>query len=148
MIFRKLRGVSLPYREQGMIWFTCVNYDRQRPEIKEKIKRLCRECGGEHAEALFVLLTRENASVRWIEENYYVSESSLYRKRVIFFERWNQQGDSDGVPGMRGGLPPEGARTDHMLQELRGQEQREGAEGKATGSGENMPGMREGVYRK
>ena len=90
MIFRQLRGVNLPYREQGLIWFTCVNYDKQRPEVKAKIKRLCQECGGEHSEALFVFLTRENVSPLWIEQTYYVSIKTLYRRRVKFYERWSE----------------------------------------------------------
>ena len=87
MIFRKLRGVNLTYREQGMIWFTCVNYDKQPQRVKDKIKRLCRECGGEYEEALFVLLTRENVSIPWLEQTYYVSASNIYRRRIQFFEK-------------------------------------------------------------
>jgi len=86
--FRKLRGVNRPAREQGLIYYTCMNYDRQPKHIREKIKKLCKECGGEHEEALFVLLTRENVSVPWIERNYYVSDSVLYERRKRFYERW------------------------------------------------------------
>ena len=91
MRFRKLRGVSLPYREQGLIWFTCVNYDKQPPEIKKKIRRLCKECGKEHEKALFALLTRENVSMQWIEQEFYVSYNTLYNARMKFYERWNQE---------------------------------------------------------
>lgn len=91
MIFRKLRGVDLPYREQGMIWFICVNYDKQPKRTKEKILRMCREYGGEHEKALFVLLTRENVSIPWIEQNYYVSARTLYRLRKKFFEAWSRE---------------------------------------------------------
>lgn len=90
MIFRKLRGVNLPYREQGLIWFTCVNYDRQTKETKEKIKRLCKKYGGEHEKALFVFLTRENVSIPWIEQNYYVSAPTLYKRRAKFFNGWKE----------------------------------------------------------
>lgn len=93
MIFRKLRGVDVPYREQGMIWFTCVNYDKQPKRTKEKIQRLCRECGGEYEKALFIFLTRENVSIPWIEQNYYVSATTLYRRRKEFFESWSREKD-------------------------------------------------------
>lgn len=86
--FRKLRGVNRPEKVQGMIYYTCKNFERQPKHIREKIKRLCKECGGEHEEALFVLLTRENVSVPWIERNYYVSDSVLYERRKRFYERW------------------------------------------------------------
>lgn len=95
MSFRKLPGVNLPHREQGLIYFTCMNYEKQPPEVREKIRRLCRECGGEYAEALFVLLTRENVSVPWIERNYYVSDSVLYKRRAEFYERWNRYEDEN-----------------------------------------------------
>ncbi|MBP3633155.1 MAG: hypothetical protein J6J43_01110 [Oscillospiraceae bacterium] len=70
-----------------MIHYTCKNYEKQPKHIKEKIRRLCRECGGEYEEALFVLLTRD-VSVPWIERNYYVSCSTLYERRKRFYERW------------------------------------------------------------
>lgn len=91
MIFRKLRGVNIPYREQGMIWFTCVNYDRQPKKTKEKIQRMCKTYGGEYEQALFILLTRENVSIPWIEQNYYVSARTLYRRRKDFFEHWSKE---------------------------------------------------------
>ena len=68
MIFRKLRGVNLPYREQGLIWFTCVNYDKQRKPVKEKINRMCRK---------------------------YVSARTLYRRRKDFYESWNREREGD-----------------------------------------------------
>lgn len=88
MSFRKLRGVKRPHREQGLIYFTCVNYDKQPKAVQEKIRRLCRECGGEHEQALFALMTRENISVPWLEREYHVSDSVLYERRKRFYERW------------------------------------------------------------
>ena len=91
MKFRQLRGVNLPYREQGMIWFTCVNYEKQPPQIQEKIRRLCRECGGQYEDALFTLLTREHVSVPWLQSEYSVSDEVLYRRRKQFYEAWNRR---------------------------------------------------------
>lgn len=88
MNFRKLRGVNLPYREQGLIWFICVNYEKQPKQIQEKIKRLCRECGGPYEDALFTFLTRENVSVPWLEQEYHLTYDVLYRRRRQFYERW------------------------------------------------------------
>ena len=88
MSFRKLRGVNRSHKEQGLIYFTCMNYDKQPKETQEKIRRLCRECGGEHEKALFALITRENISVPWLEQEYHVSDSVLYERRKRFYERW------------------------------------------------------------
>ena len=55
--------------------------------VREKIDRLCRECGGEHAKALHaVLCTRE--SVTAIALRHHVSESVLYERRKTFYESW------------------------------------------------------------
>lgn len=86
--FRKLRGCNLPYREQGLIWFICSNFEKQPKELQKKIKDLCKEVAGEYHEALFAMLTRENVSISWIERTYHVSASQLYAKRKIFYERW------------------------------------------------------------
>lgn len=91
MNFRKLRGINLPYREQGLIWFTCINYDKQPKEIKQKIRKLCKECGGYHEKALFAMLTRENVTMPWLEQEYHISDEVLYRLRKKFFERWSAQ---------------------------------------------------------
>ena len=88
MEFKKLRGVNRPYREQGLIRFTCMTYDQQPEEVRNKIKELCRICGGEYEEALFQMMTRENISVQWLEQKYFVSDSVLYERRKQFYERW------------------------------------------------------------
>lgn len=90
MNFRKLRGINLPYREQGLIWFTCINYDKQPKEIKQKIRKLCKECGGQYEAALFAFITRENVSVPWLEREYNISDYVLYQRRKMFYERWNE----------------------------------------------------------
>lgn len=88
MSFRKLRGVNRTYREQGLIRFTCLNYDKQPKAVQDKIRRLCRECGGEYEQALFALMTRENVSAQWLEQEYHVDDTTLYRRRKQFYERW------------------------------------------------------------
>ena len=88
MSFKKMRGVNRPGREQGLIYYTCLNYDKQPKETQEKIRRLCRECGGEHEKALFEMLTRENVSVFWLEQEYHVHNTTLYRRRKQFYEQW------------------------------------------------------------
>lgn len=88
MGFKKLRSINVPYRQQGLIYFTCKNYAQQPKRVQEKIRRLCREVAGEYEEALFAFLTRENISITWIEREYYVSDSTIYALRKKFYEKW------------------------------------------------------------
>lgn len=85
MAFKKIRSVRLPYREQGAIYFACINYEKQPKRVQEKIRRLCRECGGEYEKALFVFLTRESVTAEWVAQHYYVSDSVLYECRRKFY---------------------------------------------------------------
>lgn len=57
-MFRKLRGVRLPYNVQGLIYFTCATYRQQDQKTKAKIRELCNSVGGEYAGALFDVLTK------------------------------------------------------------------------------------------
>ena len=115
MRFRKLRGVNVPYREQGLIHFTCVNYEKQPKEVQEKIRALCREIGGpDYEEALFAMMTRENVSADWIEQNYYVSDSWMYKKRVMFYEQWKRYDQNLQV--LRGKSGGETEKTEALQQ--------------------------------
>lgn len=90
MNFKKLRGVNRPYREQGYIFFTCQNYAKQPKVVQEKIRRLCREVGGQNekaVEAIFVVMTRD-VSPEWVAQQYYLSSAQMYRYRKKFYERW------------------------------------------------------------
>lgn len=87
MTFKKLRGVNRSYTDQGLIYFTCQTYAKQPKAVQEKIKRLCKECGGPYEEELFVMMTRQ-VSWEWIETEYHVSAPTMYRAKKRFFERW------------------------------------------------------------
>lgn len=87
-MFKKRRGIKVPYRQQGLIFFTCLTYREQPKRIREKIERLCRETAGEeYFSALFELLTTER-SVRSVAMERAVSESQLYKLRKAFYEAW------------------------------------------------------------
>lgn len=88
MAFRPLHGVMLPEREQGLICFTCLNYDQISPAEQRKIRRLCRECGGAYEKALFELLTVDDVSVPELTEGYGISCTKLYNLRKRFYMRW------------------------------------------------------------
>ena len=76
-MFRKLRGVKLPYNTQGYIYFTCVTFSQQPPEIQNKI------------EQLFEVLTKAGQySVERIATDHFISAATLYRLRRKFYEKW------------------------------------------------------------
>ena len=86
--FKKKRSIDLSYNKQGLIYFTCLNYNEQLPVIREKINRLCDEVGGVYSKALFELMTRSK-SVLQISMEYYISETKLYVLRKEFYEKWD-----------------------------------------------------------
>lgn len=87
MSFKKLRGVRLPEEKQGLIRYTCLNYAAASRRTRDKIERLCRECGGEHERALFAVMTTKR-SITSIALEHYVGERTLYRMRRDFYEAW------------------------------------------------------------
>ena len=87
-MFKKRRGIHIPYNKQGLIYFTCMNYKDMPDYIKEKIINLCEEVGKEHYEVLFKVVTDSNRSIRSLSMEYHISEMSLYRYRKKFYEAW------------------------------------------------------------
>lgn len=87
MSFKKRRGIKLPYRRQGLIAFTCWNYDVQPDDMKKRIRDMCDQIGGEYADALFEVLTTEQ-SVTAVALKHYISKMQLYNLRVKFYESW------------------------------------------------------------
>lgn len=87
MGFKKLRGVALPEKKQGLVRFVCLNYDDQPKRTQEKIQRLCDECGGAYSAALFEVMTTEK-SIRAIALTNFLDESTIYRARARFYMAW------------------------------------------------------------
>lgn len=85
--FKRLRGVSKSYDEQGQIFFACRNFASQPKKMQEKIRRLCDKAGGEYREALFRFLTTNISWQRTCME-FYISEATLCRIRRRFYELW------------------------------------------------------------
>lgn len=84
-----MKGLKLPYIKQGLIYFTCLNYDSLSEEMQNGIDLLCYECGKEYKKALFELVTTQNSVIN-ISQKYYVSESLLYRLRKRFYSEWDR----------------------------------------------------------
>ena len=89
-MFRKMRGVDLPEKKQGLLFFVCQNYEEQPERVRQRIRRLCdRISGGEEAyrAALFdMLTTRESVTALSLRHN--VSAAKLYDLRREFYEAW------------------------------------------------------------
>lgn len=78
MRFRFKRGIPVDYDQQGYIYFTSRRYKQLTRKQQEKIRSLCREAGGEHAEALFEFVTTDSGAVE-VCARFYISESTLER---------------------------------------------------------------------
>ena len=88
-MFKKRRGIHIPYNKQGLIYFTCVNIDDMPEEVQNKIYNLCQDIGGdEYYEVLFKVVTDSNRSIRSLAMEYHINEMSLYRFRKKFYESW------------------------------------------------------------
>ena len=84
---KKMRGIHLPYEEQGLVYFTCRTFKRQPKEVQDKIINLCLSAGGEHDMALFLVLTTAEP-IQTIAMRCHVSPSVLYERRKRFYESW------------------------------------------------------------
>ena len=89
-IFKKRRGIHIPYNEQGLIYFTCMNVKNMPDEVHKKITDLCIEVSGEHYKALYAMLTDDTKNIHGIALEYHISESQLYHYRKKFYEKWKR----------------------------------------------------------
>lgn len=91
MAFKAIRGLRMPYRRQGRIYFTLVNYDELPETAKKRIDRLISDAaGGDRAyiEALRAWLLHDDADVRRVSAEHYVSISTLCRMREKVYRAW------------------------------------------------------------
>ena len=87
-MFKKRRGIHIPYNEQGLIHFTCVNVNTMPEDVQQKILNLCNEVGKEHSKVLYEVVTNSNKSIRSLSMEYHISETQLYHYRKKFYESW------------------------------------------------------------
>ncbi len=87
-MFKKRRGIHIPYNKQGLIYFTCMNYKDMPNEVQQKIRNLCWDITMEHCEALFKVLTDSDETIRSVSFKYHISETQLYYYRKKFYEMW------------------------------------------------------------
>lgn len=87
-MFKRKRGIRLPYNKQGLIYFTCINFSNQPDKVKNKIMRLCDEIGQEYSSALFEVLTNDKKSLERIADENFLTEKKLTQMRKKFYETW------------------------------------------------------------
>ena len=87
-MFKKRRGIHIPYNKQGLIYFTCMNINDMPEHIQNKTKNLCKEVGKEHADVLFAVVTDSTKSIRALSMEHHISETQLYYYRKKFYEAW------------------------------------------------------------
>lgn len=87
-MFKKRRGIHIPYNKQGLIYFTCMNIKDMPEHIQNKILNLCNEVGKEHAEVLYAVVTDSTKSIRALSIEHHISETQLYYYQKKFYEAW------------------------------------------------------------
>ena len=87
-MFRKRRGIHIPYNKQGLIYFTCVNVKEMPEDVQQKILNLCIDVAGEDYKALYEVVTNDKKSILSISLEYFLNEKKLYRLRKEFYEKW------------------------------------------------------------
>lgn len=80
-MFKKRRGIKLPYNKQGLIYFTGMNIKDMSDEVQQILYNLIKEVTEEHAEALYAFMTDDTGNVHAIEQKYYISASQVYEYR-------------------------------------------------------------------
>lgn len=90
-MFKKRRGIHIPYDKQGLIYFTCVNHKEMPADVQEKIKKLCDEVGKEHSDVLYAVVTDSTKSIRALALEHHISETQLYHYRKKFYESWDKK---------------------------------------------------------
>ena len=89
--FKKMRGIHLPYRKQGRIYFALINYDDQPKSIQNRIDRLIDDAADGDAvyrAALRKWLLSEDVSFAQILTEFPISEPTLFRLRKKVYENW------------------------------------------------------------
>ena len=74
-------------KKQGLIYYTCQNYNRLSNKTKQKIERLCEKHGGSYRAALFELITTPTTTVA-MASKYFMSERTLQNCRKALYEDW------------------------------------------------------------
>lgn len=87
--FRTIKRCAKPRKEQALIYYTCINYDKMDACTRQKIDRLCAAAGGAYAAALKdLLLHADKITTEGVAMRHYCSPGTLWTARIRFFNMW------------------------------------------------------------
>lgn len=87
MPYRFKRGVRVSADRQMYIYSTSRLYREWPKAERDRIKELCKKCGGEHFPALFEFVTTD-ATATALEMKYPTSKATLYRLVKKYYENF------------------------------------------------------------
>lgn len=90
-MFKKKKSIRLSYAKQGLIYFTCLTYRIQPPDVKKNISDLCSEIAEENSHALFSVLTSENKTLESIAFDEHLPVKYLSHMRSVFYQEWDRR---------------------------------------------------------
>ena len=91
VMFREMKNLNIPYKRQGLIYFTCLNYDTLEEKQQERIIQTCIKTSPEHYQSLFKYLTADTTEYApWrIERDLCISPNTLHRLKRQFYKNWD-----------------------------------------------------------
>ena len=89
MKFKYRPSFDIPYKKQGLIYFTCVNFSNLASDGQHKINNMCLDIGGKYYEPLFLAITTEE-NIRALAFRYFMDESILWRLCKKFYQKWDK----------------------------------------------------------
>lgn len=87
-MFKYKCGIPADYNRQGYIYFTSLAFNHLRERDQQKIRDLCRECGGENAQALLEFVTTSASATAVCMRHYIASPETLYRALRKYYQRF------------------------------------------------------------
>lgn len=85
---KALEKAGLSYKEQGLIYFSLVNFKTQK--TADKILNLCLEIAGEDYQGLYRFLTDDKVNHNFIEINYNIPPKRLFVWKNEFYLRYHK----------------------------------------------------------
>ena len=86
-MFRYKKSVAASYERQGYIYFASRCFRQLQPRKQQRIVKLCADCGGEYALALFQFVTTD-AGATAICMRHNLSPATLERVVRLYYERF------------------------------------------------------------
>ena len=86
------RSIPLSRERQFYVSGVCLDYKHQPEEMREKIRRLCREACPQNEEAFLRYITNEEPATKAMLDAYIASGTTLYRATKKFYILFDESG--------------------------------------------------------